>query len=93
MLSLCEQQRLAFARLLVNCPGYAVLDEATGALDVVNEPTSIDMAGIRYISVGHRRNTLAFHDRVLELQATDQWRLLPVAAHREALDNGKMGKI
>ena len=32
-----EQQRLAFARLLLNRPRFAVLDEATSALDVASE--------------------------------------------------------
>jgi vitamin B12/bleomycin/antimicrobial peptide transport system ATP-binding/permease protein len=88
VLSLGEQQRLAFARLLVNRPGYAVLDEATSALDVENEANlyrQLQEAGIRYISVGHRRSILAFHDRVLELQARDRWRLLPAAAYRATI--------
>ncbi len=37
VLSPGEQQRLAFARLLLNHPRYAFLDEATSALDVPNE--------------------------------------------------------
>ncbi|HEY9807569.1 MAG TPA: ATP-binding cassette domain-containing protein, partial [Candidatus Obscuribacterales bacterium] len=37
VLSLGEQQRLTFARLLVNQPKYAILDEATSALDLDNE--------------------------------------------------------
>lgn len=37
LLSLGEQQRLAFARLLVNRPSFAILDEATSALDLNNE--------------------------------------------------------
>ncbi|MEJ2642924.1 MAG: ATP-binding cassette domain-containing protein, partial [Desulfosarcinaceae bacterium] len=89
VLSLCEQQRLAFARLLVNRPGYAVLDEATSALDTENESNlyrQLQEAGIHYISVGHRRSIMEFHDRVLELQGNDRWRLLPVAAYREALN-------
>ena len=32
-----EQQRLAFARLLLNRPRFAILDEATSALDVPSE--------------------------------------------------------
>jgi ABC-type uncharacterized transport system fused permease/ATPase subunit len=36
-LSLGEQQRLAFARLLVNQPRFVILDEATSALDMVSE--------------------------------------------------------
>jgi len=32
-----EQQRLTFARLLLNKPDYAILDEATSALDLDNE--------------------------------------------------------
>jgi putative ATP-binding cassette transporter len=37
MLSLGEQQRLAFGRLLVNRPRLVVLDEASSALDMVAE--------------------------------------------------------
>ncbi|MCL2934818.1 MAG: ABC transporter ATP-binding protein/permease [Trichodesmium sp. MAG_R03] len=35
--SMGEQQRVAFARLLLTQPRYAILDEATSALDVKNE--------------------------------------------------------
>jgi putative ATP-binding cassette transporter len=34
VLSLGEQQRVTFARILLNKPQYAILDEATSALDV-----------------------------------------------------------
>merc|ERR1712127_1125333 len=37
ILSLGEQQRLAFGRLLVNQPRFVILDEATSALDMVGE--------------------------------------------------------
>ena len=37
ILSLGEQQRLAFARLLLNSRRFAVLDEATSALDIDTE--------------------------------------------------------
>ncbi len=37
ILSIGEQQRLAFARLLVTHPSFTILDEATSALDLENE--------------------------------------------------------
>ena len=37
ILSLGEQQRLAFGRVLVNQPRFVILDEATSALDIVAE--------------------------------------------------------
>lgn len=37
VLSLGEQQRLAFARLLLSKPKLVLLDEATSALDEANE--------------------------------------------------------
>ena len=37
VLSIGEQQRLAFARVLLCRPRYVMLDEATSALDVGNE--------------------------------------------------------
>ncbi len=91
VLSLGEQQRLAFARLFINRPGFAVLDEATSALDVQNEGNlyrELRDSGIHYISVGHRTSILEHHNRVLELQGGDQWRLLPVEEYRASLTEG-----
>ncbi len=87
VLSLGEQQRLAFARLFINQPGFAVLDEATSALDVENEGHlygKLRELGIHYISVGHRRSIVDYHNRVLQLQGGDQWRLLSVQDYRAA---------
>ncbi|NEQ20136.1 MAG: ABC transporter ATP-binding protein/permease [Microcoleus sp. SIO2G3] len=81
VLSLGEQQRLAFARLLLTSPHYAILDEATGALDLKNEEQLYQRllsSGITYISVGHRSSLLKYHSLVLELLGETQWRLLPV---------------
>jgi putative ATP-binding cassette transporter len=85
VLSLGEQQRLAFARLLIHRPGFAVLDEATSALDPENEAHlygTLKAMGIHYISVGHRPSLLDYHTRVLELIDGDHWRVLPVEAYR-----------
>lgn len=87
VLSLGEQQRLAFARLLINRPRFAVLDEATSALDTDNEANlyrQLRSLGIRYISVGHRPTILPFHTRVLNLQGSDKWSLQPVDAYLAA---------
>jgi putative ATP-binding cassette transporter len=87
VLSLGEQQRLAFARLLINRPRFAVLDEATSALDTDNEANlyrQLRSLNIRYISVGHRPTILPFHNRVLDLQGDKQWVLQPVASYLAA---------
>ena len=71
ILSLGEQQRLAFARLLYNGARLAILDEATSALDVENEAAMYEamqrMPGIAYLSVGHRPSLEAFHDRKVRI--------------------------
>jgi len=82
ILSLGEQQRLAFARLLLTRPRYAVLDEATSALDVTNEALLYGLlrqAGATFVSVGHRPSLLTYHDTVLELRGKGEWRLAPTA--------------
>jgi putative ATP-binding cassette transporter len=93
VLSLGEQQRLAFARLLANRPGFAVLDEATSALDVGNEANlygQLKKLGVHYISVGHRISILKYHDRVLELNGRDKWRLLAVEEYHTQLSMGSV---
>ncbi|MDE5107708.1 MAG: ABC transporter ATP-binding protein/permease, partial [Trichodesmium sp. St17_bin3_1_1] len=57
VLSMGEQQRVAFARLLLTKPRYTILDEATSALDVENEQglyQHLQTLSTTYISVGHR---------------------------------------
>jgi len=90
VLSLGEQQRMAFARLIIVQPRYAILDEATSALDLQNEArlyeylrktTSI------FISVGHRASLLQYHDRVLELRGDQSWHLLPAKDYTPALES------
>jgi len=75
-LSLGEQQRLAFARLLVNKPKLAILDEATSALDLGNEAAMYralaKVPGITYVSVGHRPSLLRYHAARLRLYGMDQ---------------------
>ncbi len=71
VLSLGEQQRVAFARLFLKSPAIAFLDEATSALDEENERflyQKLRASGIAYVSVGHRSTLKEFHDRLLLLK-------------------------
>ncbi|XP_010925713.1 ABC transporter D family member 2, chloroplastic [Elaeis guineensis] len=70
VLSLGEQQRLAFARLLLSKPKLVLLDESTSALDGTNEAhlyRQIEAAGITYISIGHRKTLYNYHNKVLHI--------------------------
>lgn len=70
ILSLGEQQRLAFARLIVGKPSLAILDECSSALDVSTEQrlyAHLHELGISFISVGHRPTLLDYHDFILRL--------------------------
>ncbi|CAB9503399.1 D family member 2, chloroplastic [Seminavis robusta] len=74
VLSLGEQQRLAFGRLLVNRPKMVILDESTSALDVEAERRMYGLLrknGITYVSVGHRPSLEAYHHTKLILQGGD----------------------
>lgn len=80
VLSPGEQQRLAFARLLLSHPRYAFLDEATSALDVANERLMYELLrkeSIPFLSSGHRPSLLKFHRNILELSADGRWRVEP----------------
>ncbi|MEL6402554.1 MAG: ABC transporter ATP-binding protein/permease [Cyanobacteria bacterium J06626_4] len=79
-----EQQRLAFARLLLQVPRYALLDEATSALDLDNETrlySALQATPTTFISVGHRPSLRKFHQQVLELTPGQGWRLGAISNH------------
>ncbi|MBD2074679.1 ABC transporter ATP-binding protein/permease [Phormidium sp. FACHB-592] len=78
VLSLGEQQRLTFARLLLQKPNYAILDEATSALDADNEARlyqHLRAIGTTFLSVGHRSTLTQYHQSVLELSQDKTWQL------------------
>jgi putative ATP-binding cassette transporter len=85
-LSLGEQQRLAFARILLTEPAILFLDEATSALDEKAEAALYALlrrAPWRplLVSVGHRSTLREFHERVLPLAgaAGREEEILPAA--------------
>jgi putative ATP-binding cassette transporter len=74
-----EQQRITFARILLNEPRYVMLDEATSALDVKNERHLYDILqdlDLVYISVGHRPSLVDYHKTVLELTTQSNWKVM-----------------
>ena len=82
VLSLGEQQRVAFARLFLRLPKFVFLDEATSALDEENQNHLYELirqSGIGFISVGHRTTLIGFHDQLLQLHRTGKWEMKSVA--------------
>ena len=80
ILSLGEQQRLAFARVLLVRPDYVFFDEATSALDEEAETRLYvlirkEIAGAGIVSVGHRKTLFAQHDTELHLEKDGSWSL------------------
>lgn len=74
VLSLGEQQRVAFARVLVNHPDIIYLDEASSALDEAMEAHMYSVLSERLpnsviISVGHRSTLDIWHNQQLVLKS------------------------
>lgn len=85
VLSVGEQQRVAFARVLLAEPRYVILDEATSALDMANEEAlyqQLAASGTTMVSVGHRPSLLKYHAQVLELSGEGGWDLCTAAAYQ-----------
>ncbi|OBX78968.1 ABC transporter ATP-binding protein/permease [Haemophilus aegyptius] len=81
ILSLGEQQRLAFARLILHKPAVAFLDEATASMDEGLEFSMYqllqqELPQTTIISVGHRSTLKTLHQQQLILQDKGQWQVL-----------------
>lgn len=78
VLSLGEQQRVAFAQVLLQKPNWLFLDEATSALDEPTERVIYNLLKARLpqtsiVSVGHRHTLLEHHSTKLELDLDGNW--------------------
>lgn len=82
VLSLGEQQRLSFARVLLHKPTVAFLDEATASMDEGLEDAMYrllrtELPKTTIISVGHRSTLQVYHQQALQIDADMQsWQLV-----------------
>lgn len=79
VLSPGEQQRIAFARVLLSKPKALFLDEATSALDeglehMAYSLLSTELPDCIVVSVSHHRSLTQHHEQQLELLGGGQWR-------------------
>jgi len=85
LLSVGEQQRLAFGRVLVHAPRIVILDEATSALDSANEASLYGRLRERkttLISIAHREAVLRHHTHVLHLVGDGSWEVHAASGYR-----------
>jgi putative ATP-binding cassette transporter len=71
-----EQQRLAFARLLLQRPSWVLMDEATSELDDGAEADLMslftkELSRTTLISIGQRKSLAAYHGKTLTLTASE----------------------
>jgi vitamin B12/bleomycin/antimicrobial peptide transport system ATP-binding/permease protein len=91
-----EQQRIAFARALVQKPEWLFLDEATSAVDEASEVHLYRLlrerlAGTTVFSVGHRATLRPFHARQLVVQPNGNG--LPSIVEVTALPGAARGNL
>lgn len=78
ILSPGEQQRVAFARVLLHRPAVVFLDESTAAVDeglelMLYRLLSAELPETTWVSVSHRRSVAALHRRRLDLSGGGRW--------------------
>jgi putative ATP-binding cassette transporter len=82
MLSLAEQQLIAFARVLIAAPSFVFLDQPSRALNVlqVNELLMrLRERGITYVTLGEDDDP-TYYDQLLEIAEDGTWKLRPLSA-------------
>ncbi|MGZ4511938.1 MAG: ABC transporter ATP-binding protein/permease [Mycobacterium sp.] len=88
VLSPGEQQRVAFARILLTKPKAVFLDEATSALDeglefALYQLLRTELPDCVVVSVSHRPTVEQHHEQKLHLLGGGEWRLSPVEKEKE----------
>lgn len=85
-----EQQRVAFARVLIHRPAWVFMDEATSALDDAGQANVMrllaeELPDTAVVSIGHRPGLEAFHTRELVLEPGEAGAQLRKSEHRRPL--------
>ncbi|KAH9255146.1 hypothetical protein BASA81_006905 [Batrachochytrium salamandrivorans] len=68
--SVGEQQRVSFARILLNQHRYVLLDESTSSCDLATEAKLYSLLcdlGVCFVSVGHRQSIEQYHQHRIQL--------------------------
>lgn len=90
MLTLGEQQRLSFARVLLAEPRFVFLDHPSRGMSecpLGDLLTLLREKDITYLTLGDTSDGPRFYDRLLEIEADGSWRLRPPGGG-EVIDNG-----
>jgi putative ATP-binding cassette transporter len=92
-MSLGQQQRVAFARVLLHRPKWVFMDEATSALDEEAQAAMLslfdqELSGASVLSIGHRPGLEIFHTRTLHIRKTDEGVVL-LARPSEGVRSGR----
>ncbi len=85
ILSPSQQQRLALARVINLKPKYAIIDEASAALEAENEKllyTLLASIGTTVVSAGNGTVLAKYHTQVLELAGDGSWKLYPASEYQ-----------
>ncbi len=91
-LSAGQRQRIAIARVILECPKLLILDEASSSLDAESEALVQDalerlMQGRTTLVIAHRLSTVIRSDRISVL---DQGRIVDEGSHRDLLERSEV---
>jgi putative ATP-binding cassette transporter len=82
LLSLAEQQLIAFARVLIASPSFVFLDQPSRALNELQVNAllkRLQERNITYLTLGEEDDT-RYYDRVLEIADDGSWKVTPLGA-------------
>lgn len=83
ILSLGEQQRIGFARILLVKPQWVFLDESSSAMDEPMEKYMYELLRrslpqLTIISIGHRSTLISYHQKQLKLLGNGRWEVAAI---------------